>query len=323
MSAKVRITYPQDWTAYNLAQKNEKAKFQLLLFELCRELIDPLHRKGRPQSLIGDVVFSAALKVYAGVSGRRLISDLREAEAKGYLFKVPGYNTIFDHLETEMMTGYLRELIALSSHPLKAIESDFAVDSSGFSTGSYICWTVVKHGKEEEVRQADWIKLHLMCGVKTNIVTSVEVSGRYANDSPFYQPLLEATIEKGFHVREVSADKAYQSAHNLRITMANGATPYIPFKIDANPLSGKSEVWRRLFHFYWYHHAEFKKHYHKRSNVETTFSMIKAKFGERLRMKGERSRHNEVLLKVLCHNLCCVIQSMYELGIDPVFRLEP
>jgi hypothetical protein len=28
---------------------------------------------------------------------------------------------------------------------------------------------------------------------------------------------------------------------------------------------------------------------------------------------------NEVLCKVLCHNICCVIQSHYELGIEPVF----
>jgi hypothetical protein len=29
-----------------------------------------------------------------------------------------------------------------------------------------------------------------------------------------------------------------------------------------------------------------------------------------------------MLAKVLCHNLCCVIQSMYELGIEPNFYNE-
>jgi hypothetical protein len=28
---------------------------------------------------------------------------------------------------------------------------------------------------------------------------------------------------------------------------------------------------------------------------------------------------NEALAKILCHNLCVVIGSMYELGINPVF----
>ena len=65
------------------------------------------------------------------------------------------------------------------------------------------------------------------------------------------------------------------------------------------------------------------EYYHRRSNVESTFSMIKGKFGERLRSKTQTAQINEILCKVLCHNLCCMIQSMYELGIEPDFkRLE-
>jgi transposase len=67
---------------------------------------------------------------------------------------------------------------------------------------------------------------------------------------------------------------------------------------------------------------EFMRHYHKRSNVECTFSMLKRKFGERLRSKTRTAQENEMLAKVLCHNLCCVIQSMYELGIEPEFGME-
>jgi transposase len=74
-----------------------------------------------------------------------------------------------------------------------------------------------------------------------------------------------------------------------------------------------------MFHFYSYHHERFMQHYHKRSNVESTFAMIKAKFGERLRSKTQTAQFNEVLCKVLCHNICVIVQSIYELGIDPVF----
>ncbi|HZN08409.1 MAG TPA: hypothetical protein VFB65_16550, partial [Pyrinomonadaceae bacterium] len=41
----------------------------------------------------------------------------------------------------------------------------------------------------------------------------------------------------------------------------------------------KSELWTRMYHFYALNRAEFLQHYHKRSNVETTFHMIKSKFG--------------------------------------------
>jgi hypothetical protein len=47
--------------------------------------------------------------------------------------------------------------------------------------------------------------------------------------------------------------------------------------------------------------------------------MIKEKFGTRLLSKMEVAQVNEGLCKVLCHNICVVIQSMYELGIEPVF----
>jgi len=62
--------------------------------------------------------------------------------------------------------------------------------------------------------------------------------------------------------------------------------------------------------------------YHKRSNVETTFSMIKTKFGSGLRSKTKTAAINEALCKVLAHNLCCVIQSIYELGVEPTFWAE-
>jgi transposase len=77
-----------------------------------------------------------------------------------------------------------------------------------------------------------------------------------------------------------------------------------------------------MYHYYQYNQEAFMRAYHKRSNVETTFSMIKAKFGERLRSKSVVAQTNEVLCKVLCHNLCCIIQSIYELGIEPTFWTE-
>lgn len=316
---KVRKTYRQEWPAYNQAQTHEKARFQTLLYELCQSVEEPVQTFGRPRLPFADMIFCAAFKVYSTISGRRFISDLREAHQRGYISKTPHFNSIFNYLETEGMTAYLKELIAASSLPLKTVESDFAVDSSGFSTGQFVRWFDVKYGGTEDWR--DWIKLHLMCGVKTNIVTSIEVSGRHANDYPFFKPLVEATAARGFQLREVSADKEYLGAENIRVTLLKGAYPYIPFKVNSVP--GKdTTVWNRMLHFYRYHQAEFGAHYHKRSNVESTFSMIKAKFGERIRSKTATAQTNEALCKVLCHNLCCVIQSMYELGIEATFCAE-
>lgn len=317
---KVRKTYPQEWPSYNQAQTNEKARFLELLYELCKGIDEPLQTLGRPRLSFAEMIFAAAFKIYSTVSSRRFISDLREAQQRGYITKTPHFNSISNYLELKSMTPYLKQLIAESSLPLKAVEYDFAADSSGFATGQFSRWFDAKYGEEEQ--QRDWIKVHVMCGVKTNVVTSVEVSHRHANDSPYFKPLLEATSRNGFQVKEVSADKGYDSFNNRCLVLVKGGIPYIPFregeKNKPNP-SDKGELWKRMYHFYKFNEAEFKQHYHKRSNVETVFSMIKAKFGERLRSKTETSQINEALCKVLCHNLCCLIQSIYELGIEPTF----
>ena len=52
---------------------------------------------------------------------------------------------------------------------------------------------------------------------------------------------------------------------------------------------------------------------------QSTFSMCKAKFGDSLRSKTDVAMKNETLAKFVCHNVCCVIQAMHELGVSPDF----
>lgn len=315
--------YTQAWPQYHRAQVHEKAKFQLLLSELCKGIEDPTQDYGRPRTPLADVIFAAALKIYSTVSCRRFCSDLREAHTKGYLSKPPSYNSVLDYFGYEALTPYLKQLIEVSSLPLKGIESDFAVDSSGFSTGQFTRWFNAKYTKSGDADMHDWLKAHIMVGVKTHIVTSCEVSDRHDNDYGFFEPLVKTTSQN-FKLREVSADKAYSGLSNLRLVVDNGAQPFIPFKKGATEhhwrsYKDKSGVWKRMFHFFKYHEEEFYEHYHKRSNNETVFAMIKGKFGERLRSKTRAAQVNELLLKMLCHNLCVIVQSVFELGIEPVF----
>jgi hypothetical protein len=74
-----------------------------------------------------------------------------------------------------------------------------------------------------------------------------------------------------------------------------------------------------MFHYYNLKREEFLSHYHKRSNVESTMSMIKSKFGDAIRSKTDTAMVNEALCKIVCHNICCLIQSIHELGITAAF----
>lgn len=315
-------TYKQEWHEYNLAQVNEKSKLLSLLSELCQNIEEPRQTFGRPRALVADIIFASCLKVYGGMSGRRNQSDLREAIQRGYISKPIHYNTLSKYLEREDLTPYLKQLIIESSLPLKGVEDDFAVDSSGFSTVQFKRWFDAKYGKAQTIDKRQWIKVHLMCGCKTNIVTSIEITHAHAGDSPQFAPLVEKTAEN-FVMNSVCADKAYSSEKNLHLVLVKAAQPYIAFRSNATAANKRSgSVWKRLFLQYQYNQEWFMEHYHRRSNVESTFSMIKAKFGERLRSKTHAAQVNEVLCKILCHNLCCVIQSMYELGIEVDFSGE-
>lgn len=312
---RAKKVYTQDWPAYRLAQINEKAKFQELLAELCSGVDEPIQGLGRARLPMADMIFAAVFKVYSTVSTRRFISDLKEAYARRYISKFPCYNSIIGYLEMERLTPYLQWLIVQSSLPLHAVETKFAVDASGFSTCTYVRWVDEKYGKEQVER--DWVKAHIICGVQTNVVTSVEISDKHDHDSNYFASLVNETGRR-FNIEEVSADKAYSSYAAMRLVDMKGAVPYIDFKAGSTD-TGKCKIWNTMYHFYSLRKEEFMEHYHQRSNVEATFSMVKAKFGSSIRSKLPVAQTNEVLCKFLAHNLCCLIQSSYELGIQATF----
>ena len=308
------LTYQQDWPAYNTAQQYEEELFGKLLRELCDTIEQLPQGKGRPRFPLADMVFAAGLKVYSEKSSRRAMTSIRNAHALEQLEAAPSFNSILRYLKKPELTPLLEELIVKSALPLKAVEQDIAVDSSGFSTSVYDRWFDHKWGKERA--EAQWVKAHIACGVRTNIITAVKVAEGHANDTRYFLPLLDAT-SANFDVREVSGDKAYLSKRNLAAVAALGAQAYIPFKVNSTAEHGhhkRDPLWEKAYHYYHLHREQFLAHYHKRSNVETAFHMIKAKFGAAVRAKTFTAQVNEVLVKILCHNIVVLIQSMYELG---------
>jgi transposase len=313
-----RPTYKQLWPAYNLAQSIEKHRFQVLLSELCRgieEPAEPKGKRGRKPHLLRDVVFAMAFKVYVAFSARRFTCDLQDAHERGYLTKAfPGVK-VLSFFENAELAALLQRLIVQSSLPLRAVETTFAPDSTGFSTSRFVKWYDEKYGVERSGKE--WVKAHAMCGVKTNVVTAVEILDKNAADCPQFPALVKATAEH-FTIREIPADKAYLSHDNLDLVAGLGGTAYVPFKSDS--VRGDPDgLWAKMFHYFQFRREEFLKHYHQRSNAESTFSMVKAKFRDHVRSKTDAAMRNEVFCKFLCHNICCLIQSQCELGIEPVF----
>jgi transposase len=310
-----RPTYAQNWPAYNLAQSTEKHRLQVLLADLCAGVPEPpAPWTGRRPVPIADRLFACAFKVYSTLSSRRFACDLLDARRGGYLSRPLHHNKVNCFLCDPDLTSTLRELVARSALPLRAVETDFAVDSTGFTTSRFVKWFDHKYGVTRQ--EHDWVKVHICTGVKTNVVTAVEIRGRDANDCPLLPPLVQATA-RNFTIHEVSADKGYLSAENVEAVAAVGGTAFIAPK--SNTTGGVGGLFERMYHFYSFHRDEFLRHYHKRSNIESTFSAVKRKFGDSLRSRNDTAMVNEALCKFLCHNLCCVILSQIELGSEATF----
>lgn len=311
-----RPTYPQHWTSYNASQTTEKAVFRSILFDLT-EGLDQLVSlgPGRPPIPLRDAVFCAAYKVYTTFSARRFMTDLREAQVLGFIEKVPHFNTVLNSIGNKELTEVLKGLICRACVPLREFEECFAIDSSGFSSSRFHRWLDHRSGVHRS--KHEWVKIHLMCGVRTKIITAVDVRGQHAADVEFLPSLLAQTTAN-FHVKELLGDKGYYANNNFDAADAHGADPYIMFKRNVTGVG--SPAVERMYHLFKYKEEEFLKHYHQRSNVESAFSMMKRKFGDNVRGRTETAKTNEALLKILCHNVCVLSNASMKFGIDPMAK---
>ena len=192
---------------------------------------------------------------------------MREANDRGHLSCVPHYNSVLRCLEMDYTTPILMAMIRQSSLPLRSVERQFAIDSSGFATSRYVKWVDEKYGVNRQ--QARWVKAHLCVGTKTQVVTAVFMDEKNSGDCPQFDPLTRATAEN-FAIEEMSADKAYLSESNFQAVAKHGGILYSPFKTNTTAAGGG--LYEKMFHYFCLKREEYLQHYHKRSNVESTFS---------------------------------------------------
>lgn len=308
-----KTTYKQDWPNYNKAATTEKRWFLSLLADLCAPIPEPVRKnlRGRPIP-VRDAVYAACFKVFSGFSARRFTCDLEDAATAGHISRPVHFNSVLNVFDSADTTPILNDLVCRSASPLRAVEDSFAVDSSGFSGCRFDRWFDEKWGVTRTY--AAWVKAHAIVGVKTNVIAAAEMHD--GGDAPML-PGLVTTTAKTFTVKEVSADKAYPSYENFDAVEKMGAQLFAMFK--ANTTGAGGGAFGKAFHWFSLNQEDYLKHYHKRSNVESTFSMVKRVLGDSVRAKSVTAMKNECLAKFVCHNIRCVVSGIYELGINPVF----
>ncbi len=112
-----------------------------------------------------------------------------------------------------------------------------------------------------------------------------------------HRPLATGLI-LGLHERLMAGVRGGQSAGRFKEHQNHIGTSFnqdikdavfIPFK-SSNIARIEDFAWTKMYHYFMFNRETFLEHYHKRSNVESVFSMVKGKFGDSVRSKSEMGR---------------------------------
>ncbi|MFB6099715.1 MAG: transposase [Candidatus Nanohalobium sp.] len=316
---KLREGQERDWSNYNAARTNEKMYFNKLAKELANFIRQSdLETEGRGRSGydLGQQIYVLLRHAYEDKGSRSFVSELKEEDPE-ILDNIPHFNSVTNFYDNCKLTDVLKQLITISAEPLAEMEQELAADASGWSTRTYDQWLEDRTGAAEAKRQ--YKKAHIMVGANTNVIVSATVTAGTKHDSPEFTELMERA-KPFLPIATVSADKAYSSKENLNIVDDSNALPIIPFKENTSGKARGDTLWKKMYQYFRRHKSDFKKYYHQRSNAETTFYMIKEKLNSRLRTKKEVSQKNELLARLLAHNLMVLEQQMFDSGINPEFN---
>ena len=159
---KKKITYSQNWHAYNSGKTNQHIAFKKLLQELLFLSFpeDNSIKVGRKPYSLQERIFAICVKIYYKSDLRKCQSILKELKDWGYIDKVPCFKTIDNFFNDETISSAFDDLIYISSLPLAYVERTGAVDSSGFSTKKFESWNNHKWGKKTG-KERIWMKAHI------------------------------------------------------------------------------------------------------------------------------------------------------------------
>jgi len=305
-----RNRYERDESLYNKIQESEFLNY----FEFVRHLTNSVCKGKRMKSIIGCLI---VWHKFPNLSTRRARGFLLLLRKFGIIcVDVPCFKTLSNYRENNLLQIILEKLIEESSKPLSVIEHDFATDATGIRTSLFSSWYSLRCKKE--IRKRDHLTIHITTGVKSSVVTALNVETKSGNDNKIFREHVDKTV-KNFDAKEFSGDGKYWSKDNCSKVNEVGAKPY--FKVWKN-WAGKSRgcmSWKKMNLEFKDNPKEYGKHYHKRSNVESTNMSKKMIHGDKVYSRLPSARINEETLRWINHNLSVLNRAKHEWNISPKF----
>jgi transposase len=307
---KKKKRWPRDEILYNKVQENEFLNF----FDFVKYLSFKVCKTKKMRNVLTCLIIWHKFPNLSTRRARGLL--LLFKKIKLINVKIPCFKTLCNYRAEQIVGNILDDLIEESSKPLAKIEHDFATDATGIKTKLFSSWYSIRCKKE--IKKRDHLTIHITTGVKSNIVSALNVELKSGKDNKIFREHVDKTSEN-FKINEFSGDGRYWCKENCRKVVEVGAKPY--FKVWKN-WAGKSRgcmPWKLMNLEFKNNPKEYGKHYHKRSNVESTNMSKKMIHGSKIYSRLPSARVNEETLRWINHNINVLNRAKYQWKIIPNF----
>jgi len=112
-------------------------------------------------------------------------------------------------------------------------------------------------------------------------------------------------------IRNVLKIKGHLTSKTSPAIVDIGGKPYFKLRKNTRTLSLGYPAWNKMTNHFKHNQKDYLKHYHPRSNVETTYSMFKRKIRGHLTSKTSPAQTNEALCLAIAHNLFVLVNSIF------------
>lgn len=311
----------RDFALYDLIQENEWFFFFETLPALVHHVAGNVNfwrKAGRPPEEADDILTCLLVwQRFPNMSARSAHGFLLFLRAMHVIHvKVPCFKTLTNYQANQRMRYYLDRCIEETSKPLNVIEHDFATDMTGVRTNTFSSWYSLRCGKK--IRKRDHIATHISTGVKSNIVTAVDVCVKKGSDNVIFRKHVGNTA-KNFRIEEWSGDGTYQSRENCTAVSEVGGKPFFKLKKGITKKPKGHPAWKAMLIESEKNKEAYERSYHKRSNVESDNHSKHAKLGDKVRSKLDTAMEQEEHLKWVNYNLLILNRALLEWGIKPHF----
>jgi transposase len=237
------------------------------------------------------------LKEFIGQGYRELVKLIEISgivqESLG-LAQIPHFSTLCK-FSSRLESSFLNRIFKKTCHLMSIVDSHVevaAIDSTGFVTDSS---SYYYSARTEKLRK-DFIKVTISVNTKNLSILAIKTSNSRCHDSQLAIPVLRAS--HNMKKAEVYVmDKAYDSEaiHNFIHTELNSDAIIPTRNWSASYVSGP--------HRQKMAQAFDRETYHQRNIVETVFSVIKRKFGDKINARKYHTKLKEIKLKCIVYQL--------------------